>query len=612
MDPALWELLLARQGAGPGGEVDAIVRFVGEPRELPGLRIVARFGSIVTCRITAADVVRVHARPEVRSVKAARALGPGLLERSTGHPDPRTSDLRRPPGLRATGAGVVVGSVDWGLDIDAPCFRWPVERDGSVSPGGTRLLALWDQRSQHTRPAPQPYGYGVVHTRADINAALRSADPYGAIGYHPSIADTGSGSHGTHVLDIAAGNGLGNGPAGMAPGADLVFVHLADRNTGGLANLGDSVRLLEAIDFVARTAGSRPWVVNLSLGRTGGPHDCTTPVELAFEQLLATATGCQIVQSAGNYRSTRTHTYGFLSEGERRSFSFVVQPGDPTPNELEIWYDGADEFVVHIDPPGSSGAPGLELGRRAELYVDDQPAGRVYHRRSDPNNGDHFIDAFLESRGLAGTWTVTLDARRVTNGRFDAWLERDDSCPDCQARFLRSDSRPSTTTGTIANGHTPLVVGAYDGHDPLRAVTSFSSWGPTRDGRVKPDLIAPGQDVLAARSAPAGSRASTGAAVRKSGTSMATPHVTGAVAMCLELLGAAATPQQIRDLVLATCEPTTAEPRNRAGHGFLDVDALIAETTLRAEGAHHERPRREAIDRRPRHDVSRIPLPTGR
>jgi hypothetical protein len=71
------------------------------------------------------------------------------------------------------------------------------------------------------------------------------------------------------------------------PEADLIFVHLADRATGGLANLGDSVRLLEAVDFISRTAGSRPCVINISAGRTCGPKDDTTLVERALDELLA-------------------------------------------------------------------------------------------------------------------------------------------------------------------------------------------------------------------------------------------------------------------------------------------------------------------------------------
>ena len=116
-------------------------------------------------------------------------------------------------------------------------------------PGGTRFFSFWDQRDQAIGPRPDPYGYGTVHDRDGIDRALQGPRPYERLGYHPAIADPGGlGTHGTHVLDIADGNGRADGPAGIAPDADLIFVHLADRNTGGLANFGDSVRLLEAID----------------------------------------------------------------------------------------------------------------------------------------------------------------------------------------------------------------------------------------------------------------------------------------------------------------------------------------------------------------------------
>ncbi len=571
MDPALWELLLRSAG---DAEVEAIVRLADPSVELPGVRMVSRFGTVATCRMPADKVVGIRSRPDVYSVKAPRVIGPTLLEARSEARRVRATERRRPRGLGANGAGTIVASVDWGVDIAAACFRWPVVEGGVSVPGGTRLLALWDQREQHARPAPQPYGYGVVHTRAEIDRALRTDDPYTEIGYHPSIADGGSGTHGAHVLDIATGNGLGGGPMGIAPEADLVFVHLADRGTGGLSNLGDSLRLLEAVDFIRRVAAGRPWVVNLSVGRMGGPHDASTLVELAFEALLASGSGCQIVHSAGNYRTARTHTTGIVAAGTTSSFSFVVSPGDRTPNELEIWYGGTDELAVRIDPPGSGGAPPLRLGERAELTVGDRLVGRIYHRRGDPNNGDNLVDAFLDPHGLAGVWTVTLEGRRVVDGRYDAWLERDDSCRDCQPRFARRDAVATTTTGTIANGRTPLVVGAYDAHDPRWPLAPFSSWGPTRDGRCKPDLCAPGRDVLAVRSSPEGATEHDGALVRKSGTSMAAPHVTGAVALCLELLGPTASPRLVRDLVLSTCIPSPGG--NSFGHGYLDIAALVA------------------------------------
>ncbi len=568
MDPALWEML--REDLDADRELEAIIRFAHHEVDVPDVRVVARFGTIATCRIRASDVIAVRGRDDVVSLKAARRLSPTFDAAGSrpGHTPPalRPADLRRDPRLVPTGRGVVVAAVDWGIDPTCASFRHP-DHDG----GGTRLLSLWDQRDAAAGNPPQPYGYGATHDTDEIDRALKDPHPYRRLGYHPAIADRGRGSHGTHVLDIAAGNGGGGGPVGLAPEADLVFVHLADRDTGGLANLGDSVRLLEAVDFVGRTAGSKPWVVNLSVGRHGGPHNGTTLTELAFDELLDAAPGRFIVQSAGNYYRARTHACGTLAEGQTRSFSFITDPADVTPNELEIWYDGGEELAVRIQAPDGTTTGPVSLGRRAEVRAGRHVVGRVYHRAADPNSGDNHVDAFLDPTAVAGTWTVTLEARRVVRGRFDAWLERDDACPHCQARFTSTDSNRTTTTGTIGNGHLPLVVGAYSSHDPIRAPGRFSSAGPTRDERWKPDLAAPGVDVLAARSAPVGADRNLGQLVRKSGTSMATPHVTGSVALCLELSGLRLPARELRRLVLDTCQrPAPPDPERRLGRGYLD------------------------------------------
>ncbi len=77
----------------------------------------------------------------------------------------------------------------------------------------------------------------------------------------------------------------------MAPEADLIFVHAATGVMGGLANLGDSVRILEALDFIARTTNGRPWVVNISMGRRGGSHDGLSLVEQGMDALLTRTPG---------------------------------------------------------------------------------------------------------------------------------------------------------------------------------------------------------------------------------------------------------------------------------------------------------------------------------
>jgi hypothetical protein len=204
--------------------------------------------------------------------------------------------------------------------------------------------------------------------------------------------------------------------------------------------------------------------------------------------------------------------------------------------------------------------------------------GEVYHRSHDPNNGDNQIVAYLDSRDLAGEWTVVLEGRRVLGGRFHAWIERDDSCPGCQARFSPRLASGKTTLGSIATSHLPLVVGAYDGHDPHRRVAAFSSAGPSRDGRGKPDLVAPGVEILAARSAPVGAARNIGRVVRGNGTSFAAPHVTGAVALCYAIGGSGLSADDIRALVLGSCDPpATTDPDRRLGHGYLNIAGVVAE-----------------------------------
>ena len=332
MDPALSELL--RSSAGDDqDEVEAIVRLDRPDDDVTGVRIVARFGPVATCRLPRAEIRRTWHDGNVASLKYPRVVGPEPVAGDVAPGRLRRSDRRRPAGLGPTGAGVVLGVLDWGCDVAHRNFRRP---DGS-----TRLLALWDQRTRRGAASPHPYGYGVVHRRDQIDAALRGGEPYAALGYHPADADRdGTGAHGTHVLDIAAGNGQAGGAVGLAPAADLVFVHLAESGTSGLANLGDSARILEAVDFISRVAGRRPWVINLSVGRCGGPHDGSTLAELALDHAVRSRPGRFVVQSAGNYFDRSTHASGRLQQGRTETMTFVTDPADRTPNELEVWYPG--------------------------------------------------------------------------------------------------------------------------------------------------------------------------------------------------------------------------------------------------------------------------------
>ena len=194
----------------------------------------------------------------------------------------------------------------------------------------------------------------------------------------------------------------------------------------------------------------------------------------------------------------------------------------------------------------------------------------ISHRRKDPNNGDNCINVFLESSAAPGVWTLRLTGVAVTNGSYHAWIERDDRAPSS----FPPPYDNSRTLGSISCGHNTLVVGSYDAHKPTLPLSYFSSAGPTRDDREKPELSAPGHDVLAAHSR-------TGDGVtRKSGTSMAAPAVTGAVALVLAEARARALTldhRQIRTVIVEAARPGPGGAWDpRLGKGRLAAAPAVA------------------------------------
>ena len=576
MDPGLWELLEERS---PEDEVAVILRLRDPDQPPPGVRVVAHFGTIATVRLRRADIPATRTHPDVHSAKAPRRYMPEHLIEPVHVPrfaEPPAEivpevDQRRPDSARGTGRGVVVGIVDWGCDFAHPDFR---KEDGT-----TRLLALWDQRPHASEPISNRYGYGRIHTAEAINRALAAADPYKALNYHPADSDTGRGSHGTHTLSIAAGNGRGGGPLGVAPEADLVFVELSTWGEEGMDRLGDSVALLEAVDFIVRTAESagEPCVINLSMGRQAGEHDGLTLLEQALDALVTEAPGRACVHSTGNYFSRGIHSSGQLRPGERHTLIVHVHAVGTLPHEIDIWYSGRDRIAVELCSPDGTLRRRVELGGRASLTTAGEPMATIYNRARDPNNHDNDVDIFIYPGAPKGAWHITLIGEDVVDGRFHAWIERDASCAHCQPQFDLDKVVPTSTTGTICNGFRTIAVGAYNAHSRGRELASFSSSGPTRDGRQKPDLCAPGVFVLAARSAPREPRAGTPLLTRMSGTSMAAPHVAGCIAAMFSAAPRRLTIQETRVLLLTGTDRIEADETSslRIGSGYLSIGAAI-------------------------------------
>lgn len=569
MDPLLQDKI--RPELDPNEVIEAIVRLQNKATVPAGLRVVSQFEEIITCRVRRGDVQAIYNKPEIVSFKAARLLTGNLIDwemDSAESINPDFSEINQfaEEAGNATGKGVVIGIIDWGGDFAHADFLNP---DGT-----TRFLALWDQTMPINPKSPAPFGYGSAYRRPELNAALKTALPYQTLGYHPGKSEPKGGSHGTHVMGIAAGNGK-SGVRGIAPEADIVFVHLGSGDVPAQMNLGDSVKLLEAIHFIRLTAGDKPLVINASVGRHGGSHDGRSLVEIAMDYFLENRPNTAICQSTGNYYQSDTHASGTVYPGRSETIVFTTDKADTTPNELEIWYPGRDILLIEIEHSDSKIRARCRINEDAELTVRGQVVGRIYHRSKEPNNGLNHINLFLYTNAPFGDWKVTLHGERIVDGRFHAWIERDGGCHTCQSKFRSDFADQLTTTGTICNGYNTIVVGALD--TQKNGIGPFSSSGPTIDGRTKPNLLAPGVGIWAAKSSPVTQAQGGQELIRMSGTSMATPHVTGAVALMLSVATSDVDIHTLRRLLLKNTSSLTTEAidRFRLGSGLLNLKAAI-------------------------------------
>ncbi|MGW5153477.1 S8 family peptidase [Rhodococcus koreensis] len=518
--------------------------------------------TIVTARLPVSRLDHVRRHSSVVSLKAAQRLSP-QLQATAIEIGSRPGDL--PSTASNGGDGVVIGIVDIGCDF--------AHRNFLTADGRTRLKKLWDQNgSGQGEPG---FAYGTVHRSDVINAALGTGDPYQALGYE---LDPTEPAHGTHVMDIAAGNGRGSGTPGVAPDADLIFVDVANSDipwSGSQVvgtNFGDSVQLLEALAFIFQAAGSAPCAVNVSLGTNGGPHDGTTLVEQGIDRLLAQAPNRSVCIAASNSYADGIHAGGAVPATGSHDLAWLVAPGDRTQNELELWYSGAAALGLELISPDGQSVGRLEPGRSGTV----SQAGRVVlfaaNRLNDPNNGDNTIGVFLSPLAPPGRWILRLTSTTGDAVPFHAWIERDDNG---QSTF-EAPLDNTHTIGSISCGQHPIVVGSYDAHKPATPLSWFSSAGPTRDGREKPEVSAPGHNVVAAASRT--KRDTT----RMSGTSMASPAVTGCVALLLAEARAqdrSLTVEEIRDIVTQAARsgpPGAGAWDDRYGVGRVSAARMIA------------------------------------
>jgi len=417
------------------------------------------------------------------------------------------------------GAGVIVGIVDTGIDWRHKDFKF--ENDSS------KILFLWDQTRSGISPAE--YAYGTEWTRSQIDAGLCD-----------SKDQTG---HGTHVAGISSSTGRSNGKyVGVAPDSSLIIV-----KSGTLTRKGWRFRWPEVIDGVnyiwqkAKALGKRA-VVNLSLGANSGGHDGMSSIERVLDRLVSE--GLVVVVSAGNEGGAGSHTQGKLGKDE--TVTLIVAPATEEDEiYLEIWCSTFDEMDISLRCPdgqtvnGSTSSSGFST-----------PKGTVHIGHDSSAKGKAWKIMVVSPTNMTEDhWAISLHGTSALNlGEWDAWLST-------KGKFLPGFGYEVTANKTVTvpgTAQNVITVGAYVTRtqwtskngtnyqdrisETLGDLARFSSRGPTRDGRLKPELCAPGKVIVSAKPIESlgSERDPTELHTVKQGTSMAAPHITGVAAMIME------------------------------------------------------------------------------
>lgn len=510
------------------------------------------------------------------------------------------------------GEDVVVGIVDIGFQHKHPAFY-------KMDSTETRIQKVWQQNGSGGTP-PSGYNYGVEFLG---NRIFEDGDQHG--------------THGTHVAGIAAGSGIGSPNAkfkGVAPAADLVFVSIkyySDTLAGSALSdyLLANPAIIDAYAYIFNYAKSvgKPAVINLSWGMHTGPHDGTSLFDLATDALVGP--GRILVGAAGNYGQNPMHFKHLLKGDTVRTLAIENQRNNQAQEQVyvDIWGSGNSRFstsVVFLDTFGNTVyqtpfVSSEQIGFHTHQTTLDSLTLLAffictpsYIPNGKPNITLHLRNPFPKSMVMELVFTSSFSeihawnsggVFRYTSGSFVSKVGRLDRT---------GLSKPGDTEYTVGEnggtGRSVITVGASTaknwyvsiqndtinntGYSAIGAITPFSSRGPTADGRIKPDIVAPGLDVVAPvylQQYPGWAwnrllakeefKGDTFGYAAFSGTSMASPHVTGVVALMLQA-NPRLTPFQIHQILIKTASVdlfTGAVPNIAAGWGKVNAQSAVSE-----------------------------------
>ncbi len=376
--------------------------------------------------------------------------------------------LKTNPNISITGRGVIIAVADSGIDYLHPDFIYP---DGT-----SKILYLWDQTKDGN--PPEGFYFGTEYTREDINRAIQNNDP--------SLSQDEIG-RGTMISGICAGMGNVNPEyAGVAYEAELIIVKLATLE--GYYNNG----MLDASTEYAYGKAKqleKPIVVNVSYGSNNLLGLTNVNTSRYYNR------GYCEVAGAGNEGDTQTHATGTLHfKGDTVNVELELTE-DEEEITIDLWVQRPDLISLELISPSG------EITRNVNPYMNllelkglldlEGTFYTITSRYPTTISGQQYTQIFLQNV-VSGVWTIRLTGVNVKNGIYNLYLPN--------RVFLKSGTRfrtpdPSYTINYPAVREEIITVGAYNSFN--RSLWNSSSRGPTIQNWPKPDIIAPGVNIIA-------------------------------------------------------------------------------------------------------------------
>jgi len=473
---------------------ELIVKYTGDIRqyESSSIQVVELYNEYAILTVPESLIEAVSEWPEIEYIEKPKRL---YFQVTQGKRATCISLVQIAP-FNLTGRGVLVAVIDSGIDYKHPEF---------LNPDGTsRILYLWDQTASGQPPAGYRIGQEFIKEALDQSLETGGAN-----------LSTDVMGHGTAVAAIAAGN------SGVAYESDLIVVRLGQPREESFPR---TTELMQAVNYVIEKAVElgQPVAVNLSFGNNYGSHAGNSLVETYLDD-MANYWRSVIVVGTGNEGSAAGHTHVQLENGQDEEIPFLIQSYE-TSLSIQIWKAYVDEVLLELIGPDGQRAGYFQAFLGPQRFTLGQTEILIYYGEPSPYSlyQEIFIDFIPRENYLdSGQWRFRLVPQRIVEGEVNFWMPSSNVLNQ-GTRFLYPT--PMTTLTIPSTSEKVLSVGAYDGIRDTYA--DFSGRGYTTDGQVKPDLAAPGVGIRTA--------APNNQYVTVSGTSFATPFVTGSSALLMQ------------------------------------------------------------------------------